>query len=119
MSDSSDSEFEGFPDASVDDVVPQPRQNVPDSVSDISLGEDSSDEEGDNDASVGDAGSDETFSERLSNVKIPQFSEPTGPRHMLLSGASELSFLMLLFTADIILNIVDQTNRFAAQCQAD
>ena len=51
MSDSSDSEFEGFPDASVDDVVS--RQNVPDS--DISLGEDSSDEEGDNGASVGDA----------------------------------------------------------------
>ena len=122
MSDSSDSEFEGFPDASVDegpvdDVVP--RQNVPDSDSDISLGEDSSDEEGDNGASVDDAGGDETFSERLSNVNIPQFSEPTGPRHALLSGASELSFLMLLFTADIILNIVDQTNRFAAQCQAD
>ena len=82
--------------------------------SDISLGE-----EEDRGASVGDTGGDETFSERLSNVTIPQFAEPTGPRHTLLSSASELSYLMLLFTVDIIVNIVAETNRFAAQCQAD
>ena len=41
------------------------------------------------------------------------------PRHTLLSSASELSYLMLLFTVDIIVNIVAETNRFAAQCQAD
>ena len=119
MSDSSDSEFEGFSDGSFDVVNVVPRQNVADSDSDISLGEDLSDEEEDRVASVGDAGGDETFSERLSNVTIPQFAEPTGPRHTLLSSASELSYLMLLFTVDIIVNIVDETIRFAAQCQAD
>ena len=119
MSDSSDSEFEWFPDGSFDVVNVVPRQNVADSDSDISLGEDLSDEEEDRGASVGDTGGDETFSERLSNVTIPQFAEPTGPRHTLLSSASELSYLMLLFTVDIIVNIVAETNRFAAQCQAD
>ena len=119
MSDSSDSEFEGFPDGSFDVVNVVPRQNVGDSDSDISLGEDLSDEEEDRGASVGDTGGDETFSERLSNVTIPQFAEPTGPRHTLLSSASELSYLMLLFTVDIIVNIIAETNRFAAQCQAD
>ena len=100
MSDSSNSEFEGFPDGSFDVVNVVPRQNVADS--DISLGEDLSDEEEDRDASVRYAGGDETFSERLSNVNIPQFAEPTGPRHTLLSSATELSYLMLLFTVDII-----------------
>ena len=117
MSDSSDSEFEGFPDGSFDVVNVVPRQNVADS--DIILGEDLSDEEEDRGAGVGDTGGDEKFSERLSNVTIPKFAEPTGPRHTLLSSASELSYLMLLFTVDIIVNIVAETNRFAAQCQAD
>ena len=57
----------------------------------LRLGEDLSDEEDDHDASVGDVGGDETFSERLFNINIPQFGEPTGPKHMLLSSAAELS----------------------------
>ncbi len=93
MSDSSDSEFEGFPDGSFDVVNVVPRQNVADSDSDISLGEDLSDEEEDRGASVGDTGGDETFSERLSNVTIPQFAEPTGPRHTLLSSASTEAYV--------------------------
>ena len=52
MSDSSDSEFEGFPDGSFDVVNVVPRQNVADS--DISLGDDLSDEEEDRGASVSD-----------------------------------------------------------------
>ena len=81
MSDSSDSDFEGFPDASFD-VNVVPRQNdIANSDSGISLGEDLSDEEDDHNARVGDAGGNGTFFEWNSNVNIPQFTELTGPRH--------------------------------------
>ena len=85
MLDSSDSDVEGFPDGSFD-VGVVPRQNdTADSESDISLGEDLSDEEDGRGTSVGDAGDAGMFSERLSNINIPQFAEPTGPRHTFLS----------------------------------
>ena len=64
----------------------------------------------------GDAGGDS--SDEIHSINISPFTQPTAPRNMLLSGASELAYSMLLITVDMILHLVTETNRYAAQCQA-
>ena len=118
MSDSSDSDFEVFLETVDVRPVVVERNNVDpvDTDSDISVDEDLSDVEEDFDG--GEVGDDQAFSDRLHSVDVDAFREPTGPRHTLLSDATEVAYFMLLFTLEIIANIVTETNRYAAQCQA-
>lgn len=119
MSESSESEFEEFlPDESFDiDIVNDAdrEENTIDSDSDISVGEDVPDGAEDGDDTDG---TDHTFSDRTHSVNIPPFTQPTGPRHSLLFDASEVAYFFLLITVDMILHVVNETNRYAAQCQA-
>ena len=123
MSDSADSDFDGF-----DNVV-----GVADgdngaigsvdfgSDSDISsvLSDDlSSDSDNENVGGGGDADTSRPFTAALTDVNVVGFREPTGPAHRLGADASEVDFFMLLFTSAIIQHIVDETNRYAEQSQA-
>ena len=119
MSDS-DSDFDGY--------GPQINTTVHDSDddSDIVFSDVGSDDLSDSDDSehevggAGDGGGGQQFSAQLHDVDILPFFEATGPRHSLSSVPmpSELDFFMLLVTEEMWRGVVDETNRYAAQCQA-
>ena len=81
MSDSSDSDFEGFLEESFDvrPVVVERHNDPVDTDSDISVDEDLSDVE--EDFVGGEVRDDQVFSDRLHSVDVDAFREPTGPRH--------------------------------------
>ena len=86
-----------------------------DSNSDTSIGTDVPDGAEDGD---GTDSTDDNFDDHIHYVNIRMFTQPTGPRHSLLFNASEVTYFLLLVTVHLILYIVNETNRCAAQCQA-
>lgn len=59
------------------------------------------------------------FRDELTPIVLEPFTGPTGLRHLLDDTALELEYFQLLFTDDMLENIVIQTNLYAEQCIAN
>ena len=54
---------------------------------------------------------------QLTPIQVEPFVQPTGPRVHIPSMAKEIFFLF--FTSSILEHIVEQSNRYAAQCKGE
>ena len=117
MSTSSNDSFDGVFDVEIDPDDGVFEHNVSDvSVSSVGTADltDFGDEDEDEDADE-----EAVFSNRLRNLVLEDFTESSGPRHTLPSDACELDYFHLLFTPVMFERIVEETNRYAEQCQRD
>ncbi|CAC5420393.1 unnamed protein product [Mytilus coruscus] len=114
---SDEDEFEGF---TPEDVIQsiekgaQLQQINDDELSDISF------DEGDEDESQSESGSDDSedeWTDALSQIDLPVFTESVGPTTAMTADRNELDFLNLMFPTVIFEILVAQTNLYAKQLQ--
>lgn len=87
--------------------------------SDISLGDESSENGSENSDSEEEEVEEDSFWTRdLDEIDIASFEENVGPTEILPEGANCLDFLLILFPEELINLIVRETNRNAEQKQA-
>ena len=61
----------------------------------------------------------QTWTEVHSDIRIEPFVSPVGPNFEAFVNAKEIDYFCLLFGDDILIKIVDESNRFARQKLAD
>ena len=115
---SDEGEFEGF---TPNDVMigfekgAQLRQINDGELSDVSFDEDDDDDE--QSQSESDNDENDEWSDTLSDIKIPDFTEPVGPKTVMTADKNEFDFLQLIFPPEIFDILVTQTNLYAQQVQ--
>ncbi|XP_060702870.1 piggyBac transposable element-derived protein 4-like isoform X1 [Hemiscyllium ocellatum] len=58
------------------------------------------------------------WTEAVTKIQVPTFTERTGPQHQLASTADPLDYFTLLWPDSVFDTIAQETNRYAVQCQA-
>lgn len=113
---SDETDFEGFTAEDVERAIQRGGELNQGDLSDISFSDFSSEEEDECTQSDDEPEEEiENWSENLSAITIPDFSETVGPTTVLDGEKNELDFLSLIFTPAIYVLLTVQTNLYAEQ----